>query len=99
MSPLGLVLLVLGWSAAVWAGASLICRKQPSPKVAQAIWRGAALALLAPFAAALVVPGFSVEVDVPLGDLPLLEPVMITPQDGVAMPRPPPGSNCQTLVH
>ena len=41
MSPLGLILLVLGWSAAVWAGASLICRKQPSPKVAQAIWRGA----------------------------------------------------------
>ena len=91
MSPLGLVLLVLGWSAAVWAGASLICRKQPSPKVAQAIWRGAALALLAPFAAALVVPGFSVEVDVPLGDLPLLEPVMITPQDGVAMPAPAAG--------
>nr|WP_321439808.1 peptidoglycan DD-metalloendopeptidase family protein [uncultured Hyphomonas sp.] len=91
MSPLGLVLLVLGWSAAVWAGASLICRKQPSPKVAQAIWRGAALALLAPFAAALVVPGFSVEVDVPLGELPLLEPVMITPQDGVAMPAPAAG--------
>jgi len=91
MSPLGLVLLVLGWSAALWAGASLICRKQPSPKVAQAIWRGAALALLAPFAAALVVPGFSVEVDVPLGELPLLEPVMITPQDGVAMPAPAAG--------
>ena len=91
MSPLGLILLVLGWSAAVWAGASLICRKQPSPKVAQAIWRGAALALLAPFAAALVVPGFSVEVDVPLGELPLLEPIMITPQDGVAMPAPAAG--------
>lgn len=91
MSPLGLVLLVFGWSAAVWAGASLICRKQPSPKVAQAIWRGAALALLAPFVAALVVPGFSVEVDVPLGELPLLEPVMITPQDGVAMPAPAAG--------
>ena len=91
MSPLGLVLLVLAWSAAVWAGASLICRKQPSPKVAQAIWRGAALALMAPFAAALVVPGFSIGIEAPLAELPLLEPVLITPQDGVAAAAPAAG--------
>ena len=35
MSPLGLVLIALGWSAAVWAGASLICRMKPASKLAQ----------------------------------------------------------------
>ena len=56
MSPLGLVLIALGWSAAVWAGASLFCRMKPAPKLAQAIWRGAALVMIAPFAASLVLP-------------------------------------------
>jgi hypothetical protein len=63
MSPLGLVLIALGWSAAVWAGASLICRMKPAPKLAQAIWRGAALVMIAPFAASLVLPGLPVRVE------------------------------------
>ena len=91
MSPLGLVLLALGWSAAVWAGASLICRKQPPPKVAQAIWRGAGLALAAPFAASLVVPGFSADIAAPLAELPLLEPVMAVPQQGTGAAAPAAG--------
>jgi beta-lactamase regulating signal transducer with metallopeptidase domain/biotin carboxyl carrier protein len=91
MSPPGLVLLALGWSAAVWAVASLICRKGPSPKVAQAIWRSAALALPAPFAASLIVPGFSVAFDAPLADLPMLEPVMIVPQAGGVAAAPASG--------
>lgn len=82
MSPLGLVLLALGWSAAVWAAASLICRMNPAPKTAQAIWRCAALALLAPFAASLIVPGLPVVEGAPLPDLPVLEPVFIAPQAG-----------------
>ena len=95
MSPLGLVLLALGWSAAVWAGASLICRKQPPPKVAQAIWRGAGLALAAPFAASLVVPGFSADIAAPLAELPLLEPVMAVPQQGTGAAAPAAGgTNC-----
>lgn len=65
MSPAGLFLLDLGWSALVWVGASLICRMKPAPKLAQAIWRGAALMLAAPFAASLIVPQDGVAVAVP----------------------------------
>lgn len=90
MSPAGLVLLVLVWSGLVWAGASLICRMGPRPKLAQAIWRGAALVLFAPFAAALFVPGFSVAIEAPLADLPMLEPVMVAPQDGAVVAAPAP---------
>ncbi|MBD3769960.1 MAG: peptidoglycan DD-metalloendopeptidase family protein [Rhodobacterales bacterium] len=88
MSPAGLVVLVLVWSGLVWAGASLICRMGPAPKLAQAIWRGAALVLLAPFVAAFFVPGFSVAIEAPLADLPMLEPVMIAPQDGAVVAAP-----------
>jgi bla regulator protein blaR1 len=90
MSPAGLVLLALGWSALVWAGASLICRMKPAPKLAQAIWRGAALMLAAPFAASLIVPGLPAMDLAPLPDVPMLEPLMIVPQDGVAVAAPAP---------
>jgi len=90
MSPAGLVLLALGWSALVWAGASLICRMKPAPKLAQAIWRGAALMLAAPFAASLIVPGLPMMDLAPLPDVPMLEPLMIVPQDGVAVAAPAP---------
>lgn len=90
MSPAGLVLLALGWSALVWAGASLICRMKPAPKLAQAIWRGAALMLAAPFAASLIVPGLPAIDLAPLPDVPMLEPLMIVPQDGVAVAAPTP---------
>ncbi len=93
MSPAGLVVLVLVWSGLVWAGASLICRMGPGLKLAQAIWRGAALALLAPFVAALFVPGFSVAIEAPLADLPMLEPVMIAPQDGAVVAAPAPANH------
>ncbi|KDA04424.1 M56 family metallopeptidase [Hyphomonas oceanitis] len=88
MSPLGLVLLALGWSAVVWAGASLICRMKPTPKLAQAIWRGAALMLVAPFAASLFVPGLSMMGVAPLTDVPMLEPLMVGPEGGVAVSAP-----------
>lgn len=89
MSPAGLVLLALAWSAAVWAVASLICRMRPAPKTAQAIWRTAALALLAPFAASLIVPGLPVVQGAPLPELPMLEPVFIVPEAGeVVAPKP-----------
>jgi murein DD-endopeptidase MepM/ murein hydrolase activator NlpD len=90
MSPAGLVLLALGWSALVWAGASLICRMKPAPKLAQAIWRGAALMLAAPFAASLIVPGLPAMDLAPLPDVPMLEPLMIVPQDGVTIAAPAP---------
>jgi murein DD-endopeptidase MepM/ murein hydrolase activator NlpD len=88
MSPLGLVLIALGWSAAVWAGASLICRMKPAPKLAQAIWRGAALVMIAPFAASLVLPGLPVRVEAQLAELPLMEPLAVAPTDGAAAAAP-----------
>lgn len=88
MSPLGLVLIALGWSAAVWAAASLICRMKPAPKVAQAIWRGAALVMAAPFAASLVLPGLPVRVEAQLADLPLMEPLALMPDSGLAAAAP-----------
>ncbi|RAN41755.1 MULTISPECIES: M23/M56 family metallopeptidase [unclassified Hyphomonas] len=88
MSPLGLVLIALGWSAAVWAGASLICRMKPAPKLAQAIWRGAALVMIAPFAASLVLPGLTVRVEAQLAELPLMEPLAVAPMDGAAAAAP-----------
>ncbi|WP_321490750.1 M23/M56 family metallopeptidase [uncultured Hyphomonas sp.] len=88
MSPLGLVLLVLGWSAAVWAGASLICRMKPAPKLAQAIWRGAALVMLAPFAASLFLPGLPARFEAQLAELPLMEPLTVMPAEGAAAASP-----------
>ena len=88
MSPLGLVLIALGWSAAVWAGASLICRMKPAPKLAQAIWRGAVLVMIAPFAASLFLPGLPVQVEAQLADLPLMEPLALMPAEGIAAAAP-----------
>ena len=88
MSPAGLVLLALGWSALVWAGASLICRMKPAPKLAQAIWRGAAMILVAPFAASLIVPGLPVMDLAPLPAVPMLEPLMVGPEGGVVVSAP-----------
>jgi murein DD-endopeptidase MepM/ murein hydrolase activator NlpD len=79
MSPIGLLLLAFGWSAAVWAGATLLCRLRPSPRTAQAIWRAAALLVFVPFAAALVLPGLPSFTAAPLPDLPVLEPLFIQP--------------------
>ena len=47
MSLLGLVCLALGWSAALWLLATALCALLPSPKMAQAIWRGAAALMFA----------------------------------------------------
>ncbi|MEZ5998794.1 MAG: peptidoglycan DD-metalloendopeptidase family protein [Hyphomonas sp.] len=80
MSIQGLVLLALGWSGAVWLAAHLICRMKPSPEAAQAIWRGAGLMMLAPFAASLVVPGLPKAAVGVLPDLPVLEPLRVAPE-------------------
>ncbi|MEZ5999403.1 peptidoglycan DD-metalloendopeptidase family protein [Hyphomonas sp.] len=88
MSPLGLVLIALGWSAIVWAGASLICRMKPAPELAQAIWRGAALVMIAPYAASLFLPGLPVRVEAQLADLPLMEPLALMPAEGIAAAAP-----------
>lgn len=80
MSVTGMLLLALGWSAFVWAGANLVCRLGPTPRMAQAIWRGAALMLLAPFAASFIVPGLPRTVSTPIPDLPHLDPFLVTPQ-------------------
>lgn len=82
MSPAGLVLLTLAWSAAVWLGAHLLCRLGPSPRQAQAIWRAAAALMPAPFAAALVAPGLAPLAAGPLPDAVMLEPLFILPDAG-----------------
>lgn len=91
MSPAGLVLLAFVWSALVWAGACLICRLKPSPQMAQTVWRAAALALAAPFAASLIVPGLPLPDNTPLPDLPMFEPLMVVPQEGVTVAAQAPG--------
>ncbi|KCZ50530.1 hypothetical protein HY29_07135 [Hyphomonas beringensis] len=80
MSPLSLVLLALAWSGVVCAGAYLICRMRPSPTIAQAIWRGAAFLLIAPFAASVFVPALPALMDAPLAELPMLEPLAVMPE-------------------
>lgn len=82
MSPAGLVLLTLAWSAAVWLGAHLLGRLGPSPRQAQAIWRVAGALLLAPFAAALVAPGLAPLAAAPLPDAVMLEPFFVQPGAG-----------------
>jgi murein DD-endopeptidase MepM/ murein hydrolase activator NlpD len=82
MSPAGLVLLTLAWSAAVWLGAHLLCRLGPSPQQAQAIWRAAGALLLAPFAAALVAPGLAPFTAAPLPEAIMLEPLFVQPGAG-----------------
>ncbi|HPF24002.1 MAG TPA: M23/M56 family metallopeptidase, partial [Hyphomonas sp.] len=97
MSPAGLVLLALVWSALVWAGARLICRLKPSPQMAQTVWRAAALALAAPFAASLIVPGLPLAENAPLPDLPVFEPLMVVPQEGVTVAAQAPGVHLPDL--
>ena len=79
MSPAGLILLAVIWSALIWGAAHLLCRFRPAPRTAQAIWRAAALLMFAPFAAALVVPGLPAFTAAPLPELPVLEPLFIQP--------------------
>ncbi|MCA8902703.1 MAG: peptidoglycan DD-metalloendopeptidase family protein [Hyphomonas sp.] len=86
MSIIGLVLLAVLWSGVVWAAAALICRMQPSPKAAQAIWRGAALMMVAPFAASLIVPSLPRMAGEALPALPMLDPVFVAPAGAVAAP-------------
>lgn len=84
MSHAGLALLALIWSAAVWGGAGVLTRLNPSPSSAQTIWRAAAGLLLLPFAASLIVPAMpSIGVEA-LPDLPALEPIFIVPGEGTA---------------
>lgn len=82
MSPAGLILLVLAWSGLVWAGARLVCRLKPSPRQAQLVWRLAAVALIAPFAASLFMPALPRTAVAPLPELPVMEPLFILPVAG-----------------
>ena len=79
MNPVGLFLLALGWSGAVWTGAALICRLQPAPRAAQTTWRVAAALMFAPFLAALVAPSLPALSDAPLPEVPVLEPLFVQP--------------------
>ncbi|WP_291205998.1 peptidoglycan DD-metalloendopeptidase family protein [Hyphomonas sp.] len=85
MSPLVLVLLALGWSGLVWAGARFAARRS-RPRAAQSIWRGAALLVPLPFLLSLVVPALPAPAAAPIADLPIYEPFQVAPgADEVAM--------------
>ncbi|MEQ3648389.1 peptidoglycan DD-metalloendopeptidase family protein [Hyphomonas sp.] len=79
MSLLGLVCLALGWSAALWLLATALCALRPSPKMAQAIWRGAAALMFAPFLASAFMPGFSQVAGQTLPDMPVMEALRVQP--------------------
>ena len=79
MSLLALVLMMAVWSGMLWALATLVCRFGPSPRLAQAIWRGAALLMFAPLVASRFMPGFKAAAPQPIADLPMLEPLMVQP--------------------
>lgn len=78
MSPLILILLALGWSGLIWAGARFAARGS-QPRTAQAIWRGAAALAPMPFLLSLVVPALPAPAAAPIADLPLYEPFLVAP--------------------
>lgn len=80
MSLLGLVCLALVWSAALWLLATGLCALKPSPKMAQAIWRGAAALMFAPFLASAFMPGFSQVAGQALPDMPMMEVLRVQPE-------------------
>lgn len=73
MTALGFVMLTLVWSAMLWIAAKLLVMIGPSPKLAQTIWRGAAVLMILPFAAALLYSVIPDARSLPLPDLPLIE--------------------------
>ena len=79
MSVLGLVCLTFVWSAALWVLASALSSLNPSPKAAQAIWRGAAALMFAPFVASAFMPGVGQVAVQALPDLPMVEALTIQP--------------------
>lgn len=83
MSALGLLLVALMWSGAVWAGSALLMRLGPSPRLARSIWRAAAGLTLLPFLAAPLLPALPVTAAAPLPDVPALEPLFIQPGDAL----------------
>ena len=79
MSVFGLVCLALIWSAALWGLATALSSLHPSPKAAQAIWRGAAALMFAPFLASAFMPGFTQTAVEALPDLPVMEALTVQP--------------------
>ena len=77
MSIPALISLSLAWSGLVWLMAYLICCLNPRPKLAQAIWRSAALLLVLPFLAAPFLPGLPAQTALPIDDLIMFEPQFI----------------------
>lgn len=73
MTGLGFVTLTLVWSAILWLAAKLLVMIGPSPKIAQTIWRGAAILMVLPFAAALLYSIIPDARSLPLPDMPLIE--------------------------
>ncbi|MEH6742235.1 peptidoglycan DD-metalloendopeptidase family protein [Hyphomonas sp.] len=80
MSLPGLVCLALGWSAALWLLATALCALKPSPKMAQAIWRGAAALMFAPFLTSAFMPGLSQVAGQALPDMPMMEVLRVQPE-------------------
>lgn len=81
MSVIGLVCLTFLWSAAMWVLATALLSLNPSPKAAQAIWRGAAALMFAPFVASAFMPGVGQVAAEALPDLPMAEVLTIQPAD------------------
>lgn len=79
MSVFGLVCLALIWSAALWGLATALSSLHPSPKAAQAIWRGAAALMFVPFLASAFMPGFTQTAVEALPDLPVMEALTVQP--------------------
>ena len=81
MSVIGLVCLTFLWSTALWVLATALSSLNPSPKAAQAIWRGAAALMFAPFVASAFMPGVGQVAAEALPDLPMAEVLTIQPAD------------------
>ena len=77
MSLFGLIALAFGWSAALWLLATALCTLKPSPRMAQAIWRGAAALMFAPFLASAFMPGLTQVAAQALPDLPVMDALTV----------------------
>ena len=75
MSLLVLILMMIAWSGMLWGLAALVCRFGPSPKLAQAVWRTAALLMFAPLVAAQFMPALPDFQPIHIADMPIAEPV------------------------
>ena len=85
MSLFGLIALAFGWSAALWLLATVLCTLKPSPRMAQAIWRGAAALMFAPFLASAFMPGLTQVAAQALPDLPVAVDAAEQHQQGTLM--------------